>query len=944
MSNVSKSKINEIKDYILKEDIGEGNFGKVKLGISKTTGEKYAIKIINKDQIKKKMKNKIFRENEVITKFNHINVIFVFEIIEDPENYYIIMEYCKRGELFDYIVDHERLTEEEASIFFYQLINGVEYIHSRGIAHRDLKPENLLLTKDKTLKIIDFGLSHEFDGIDLLKTKCGSPSYASPEILRGKPYDGFKSDIWCCGIILYAMVCGYLPFDGETNKILFKNIMRCEPEVPDYLDDSTQDLIIRILTSDPDIRITIDEIKRHRFYLKGKKLCHIDYKMIEKNVLKKRKNKSSFRLNEDDNTYFIAENSLDYDQNLKNQYIKREEKLINEIINEAEENKNESNKVNKNIKEDKKNTEDKKIIENKENKEDIKNIVNKENINVNKDNKENNKGIIKPIVNKEENTINKIKTLSNLSNKESLLKNNSIGNSSNELNTQKKIRNKSNNENYQNELNQFKDSIENNKKNNSRKYSFKHLENINQMDAIFSSKRLNNNYENLNFNNKNRNNNELNNIIKDKNENIITQKNIDNDLYLENNKNDKFNQMLQVLGKNIHLNTFDNESKSKKIKFNSNKNVKNKHTVQYRSPEKLFLNNYTPTIVDTGNNHKTLSNANNNQLFTNIISGFSNNNNIFNNNYKRNLFFNNFKNQNQNKDLSNENSNIKYNIGNDNKSNFETNNIDSIKNSNRNKNKTLKISKSPDKLTFNSLHQIKLINWKPLNKDTQNLYCNNINININNYNIKQGKNKINDNFTNYLNTDHRKNKFNKKNSITNLHNSKKLYLNTEINKEIPKIKTINDENEFIYKNIYTNNYINKTDGNKDKSLPSKTQENFYKPKKRFNFDKISFQSSYNDNKRIINKKSKIQFKKNLFGIKNKTQNDKLKIRGGSEGKPLKHSLDKFLQTIAANGFYKNRKGNKKIYLCGPINIKVNNNNYNVNHNTKPQYLPIMFKK
>jgi 5'-AMP-activated protein kinase catalytic alpha subunit len=236
---MSNSEPTEINDYILQKDIGEGNFGKVKLGISKTTGKEYAVKVINKDQIKIKMKNKIFKENEVITKFNHINVIFVFEILEDENNYYIIMEYCKRGELFDYIVDNERLTEDEASIFFYQLINGVEYIHSKGFAHRDLKPENLLLTKDKTLKIIDFGLSHEFDGSVLLKTKCGSPSYASPEILKGKPYDGFKTDIWCCGIILFAMICGYLPFDGDNNKILFKNIIECKLNIPDYLDEST---------------------------------------------------------------------------------------------------------------------------------------------------------------------------------------------------------------------------------------------------------------------------------------------------------------------------------------------------------------------------------------------------------------------------------------------------------------------------------------------------------------------------------------------------------------------------------------------------------------------------------------------------------------------------------------------------------------------------------
>ena len=217
------------------------------------------------------MKNTVFKENEIISKFNHVNVIFVFEIIEDPQNYYIIMEYCKKGELFDYIVDRQKLEEEEAAIFFYQLINGVEYIHSKKIAHRDLKPENLLLTKDKTLKIIDFGLSHEFDGENLLKTKCGSPSYASPEILKGILYDGFKTDIWCCGIILYAMVCGYLPFEGDNNKILFKNIVECNPEIPDYLSESIQKLISSILTSDPDNRITLSEIKRTSFYLRDRK-------------------------------------------------------------------------------------------------------------------------------------------------------------------------------------------------------------------------------------------------------------------------------------------------------------------------------------------------------------------------------------------------------------------------------------------------------------------------------------------------------------------------------------------------------------------------------------------------------------------------------------------------------------------------------------------------
>ena len=272
----------KISDFILTEDIGEGTFAKVKLGIYKPTGEKFAIKIINKEKIKEKMKNSLFKENEIVQKFNHINVIYVYKIIEDKKNYYIIMEYCEKGELFNYIVEHQRLSEKETSIFFYQLINGIEYIHKKNISHRDLKPENLLLTENKTLKIIDFGLSHEFsENGNLLKTKCGSPSYAAPEIICRPFYDGFKTDIWCCGIILYAMLCGFLPFEGEDNNLLFRNILECDPELPDFLSCSCRELIIKILNPDPDERMTIDEIKKHKLYLKGKNLCQINYDIVK---------------------------------------------------------------------------------------------------------------------------------------------------------------------------------------------------------------------------------------------------------------------------------------------------------------------------------------------------------------------------------------------------------------------------------------------------------------------------------------------------------------------------------------------------------------------------------------------------------------------------------------------------------------------------------------
>ena len=259
-----------LNDYTLIKDIGEGNFGKVKLAKLKSTKEKFAIKILDKEKLKTQTKSTLFNEIEIISRLDHKNIIHVEKILEDSKNHYIVMEYCEKGELFDYIVNKERLNPAEASLFFYQLINGVEYIHKQGFAHRDLKPENLLLTKEKILKIIDFGLCHDFDGENFLHTKCGSPSYAAPEILKGFPYNGFKSDIWCCGIILYGMLCGYLPFDGENNQEIFREIVQCNPEYPPFLEDDSIDLISKILNPEPNDRITIDQIKKHPFFTKGK--------------------------------------------------------------------------------------------------------------------------------------------------------------------------------------------------------------------------------------------------------------------------------------------------------------------------------------------------------------------------------------------------------------------------------------------------------------------------------------------------------------------------------------------------------------------------------------------------------------------------------------------------------------------------------------------------
>ena len=258
--------------YTQKSTIGKGTFGKVKLGINKESGEKAAIKILEKAKIvTKDDEERVDREISILNRLSHLNVVKIFDIKETKERYYIFMEYCDKGELFNYIVDRQHLSEDEASYFYYQLINGLEYIHSKNIVHRDLKPENLLLSKGNILKIIDFGLSNFYNGKPL-STPCGSPCYASPEMVSGNKYNGCRIDVWSTGIILYAMIYGYLPFEDPDNEVLFQKILECKPDMPGGVSASAVDLMNRIMVTNPDKRITIDKIKEHSFYLKGKKI------------------------------------------------------------------------------------------------------------------------------------------------------------------------------------------------------------------------------------------------------------------------------------------------------------------------------------------------------------------------------------------------------------------------------------------------------------------------------------------------------------------------------------------------------------------------------------------------------------------------------------------------------------------------------------------------
>ena len=262
--------------------LGEGTFGVVRLFQDKKTKEKFAIKILNKRKIISiKDQMRVKRELSFLKIIHHINVIKAKKILEDSKYIYIIMEYCENGELYDIIAENICLEEDQASYYYYQLINGLENIHRYGIVHRDLKPDNLLISKGNILKIIDFSLSCCYNKNTLLSTRCGSTCYASPELISGKKYDGFMTDIWSTGVILYFMLCGFLPFDDEDDIRIYKKILECKVKFPDNFGDDAIDLIKKILVNKPEKRITIKEIKKHNFYLRGKKVfCRIHPNLV----------------------------------------------------------------------------------------------------------------------------------------------------------------------------------------------------------------------------------------------------------------------------------------------------------------------------------------------------------------------------------------------------------------------------------------------------------------------------------------------------------------------------------------------------------------------------------------------------------------------------------------------------------------------------------------
>eukprot|EP00043_Microstomoeca_roanoka_P005124 m.53730 g.53730 ORF g.53730 m.53730 type:complete len:497 (-) comp12819_c1_seq1:195-1685(-) len=263
------SDVKRIGQYVLGDTLGKGAFGKVKKAEHAITKHIVAVKILNREKVKKQdMVGKIRREIQILKLFRHPHIIRLYQVVSTPKEIFMIMEYVSGGELFEYIRHHGRLSENESRRFFQQIISGVDYCHRHMVVHRDLKPENLLLDEDRNVKIADFGLSNIMTDGDFLKTSCGSPNYASPEVISGKLYVGPEVDVWSCGVILYVLLCGKLPFHDNYVPRLFKKILSGEYRRPEHISPEARDLLEKMLVVDPLHRITVDQIKEHAWFIK----------------------------------------------------------------------------------------------------------------------------------------------------------------------------------------------------------------------------------------------------------------------------------------------------------------------------------------------------------------------------------------------------------------------------------------------------------------------------------------------------------------------------------------------------------------------------------------------------------------------------------------------------------------------------------------------------
>lgn len=267
-ADLEEDKMLGVGNYTFLRTIGHGQFGKVKLAIHNKTKTKVAIKVIKKCGIAEGISRFISREIQIMKRLRHPNIIQLYEVIDTETQLFLVMEYASGGEIMDFITVHGRLKERDASNYFTQIAWAVHYCHSQRTVHRDIKAENLLLDDHMNVKLIDFGLSNVFFPSQKLRTFCGSPMYAAPELVQHHEYVGPEVDCWSLGVLLYFLVCGKLPFGGESYAELYQQITCANYTLPSYLSPTCQDLIRHMLVPDPARRFTIEQIVTHPWVLK----------------------------------------------------------------------------------------------------------------------------------------------------------------------------------------------------------------------------------------------------------------------------------------------------------------------------------------------------------------------------------------------------------------------------------------------------------------------------------------------------------------------------------------------------------------------------------------------------------------------------------------------------------------------------------------------------
>ncbi|XP_077415897.1 serine/threonine-protein kinase BRSK1-like isoform X5 [Vanacampus margaritifer] len=256
--------------YRLEKTLGKGQTGLVKLGVHCITGQKVAIKIVNREKLSESVLMKVEREIAILKLIEHPHVLKLHDVYENNKYLYLVLEHVSGGELFDYLVKKGRLTPKEARKFFRQIISALDFCHSYSICHRDLKPENLLLDEKNNIRIADFGMASLQVGDSLLETSCGSPHYACPEVIRGEKYDGRRADVWSCGVILFALLVGALPFDHDNLRQLLEKVKSGVFHMPHFIPPDCQALLKGMIEVNPDKRLTLEAIQTHAWYQSGR--------------------------------------------------------------------------------------------------------------------------------------------------------------------------------------------------------------------------------------------------------------------------------------------------------------------------------------------------------------------------------------------------------------------------------------------------------------------------------------------------------------------------------------------------------------------------------------------------------------------------------------------------------------------------------------------------